>query len=98
MSEPGLGKGEDNPLKDVQNILGFLLAGFAGVLGFIGLRSAEVSTVLRNDLPKATTIAVILFLAAIAAVSGVVISHGRKAPRLLAAVAFLALLGIGMIV
>ena len=56
MSQSGSGKDVGNPLGDVQNILGFLLAGFAGVLGFIGLRSAEVSTVLRNELPKAAAV------------------------------------------
>ncbi len=43
-----------NPFKDVQNILGFLLAGFGGIISFLGLQSAEVTTVLRNDPAQAS--------------------------------------------
>src|SRR5215467_1895573 len=47
---------KDNRLSDVQNLLGFLLAGFGGVLSFIGLRSTEVTTVLRNNSKQASLI------------------------------------------
>jgi len=86
---------EANPLKDVQNILGFLLAGFAGVLSFLGLQSAEVSTVLRNYSPQASFIALILFLAALTAVYGVAVPGDRKISWPWAAIVFVALLGIG---
>src|SRR2546430_12343886 len=68
----------NNSLKDVQNILGFLLAGFAGVLGFLGLRSTEVTTVLRNNSRQASLIALILLFAVLAAVSSVVIRRDEK--------------------
>lgn len=71
-----------NPLHDVQNVLGFLLAGFAGVLSFLGLRSGEVSAVLRNPSTQeaASFIAAILFLAVFAAIVGVAVSGDRKMP------------------
>jgi hypothetical protein len=83
---------DPNPLKDVQNILGFLLAGFAGILGFIGLRSGEVTTVLRNDSAQASLIALILLLAALAAVIGVATPPGRANTPWLAMVAIFCLL------
>ena len=46
-----------NPFKDVQNNLGFLLAGFGGIISFLGLQSAEVTTVLRNDPGQASMVA-----------------------------------------
>jgi VIT1/CCC1 family predicted Fe2+/Mn2+ transporter len=63
-----------NPFKDVQNILGFLLAGFGGIISFLGLQSAEVTTVLRNDPAQASVVAAILTLGMLAAVLTVVIN------------------------
>ncbi len=62
-----------NPFSDVQNILGFLLAGFAGIISFLGLRSTEVTTVLRNDPGPASLIAAVLLVGVLAAVLTVVI-------------------------
>ena len=87
-----------SPLKDMQNILGFLLAGFAGVLSFLGLRSEEVTTVLRNDTRQATLIAFFLLLAALAAVTSVAIPGGHRVSWLCMAGTFFLLLGAGAFV
>jgi hypothetical protein len=87
-----------NPLKDGQNILGFLLAGFAGVLGFIGLKSSEVSEVLRNDTRQATVVAFILLLAVLAAVIGVAIPDTRKTSWVCIVGVFFLLIGFGAFV
>lgn len=89
---------DPNPLKDVQNILGFLLAGFAGILGFIGLRSGEVTTVLRNDSAQASLIALILLLAALAAVIGVATPGRAKTPWLAMVAIFCLLFSLGPLV
>jgi phosphate/sulfate permease len=96
-SNQGRGKGGGNPLSDIQNILGFLVAGFAGALGILGLRSAEVSVVLRNKdtEARASFVVIILFIAVLAAVCGVVVSRDRPLPwSWVAAIAF-SVLGIG---
>jgi hypothetical protein len=92
----GNGTNGPNPLKDVQNILGFLLAGFAGILSFLGLRSGEVSAVLRNPDTEASAsfIVLILFLAVLAAVYGVAVSGDKKIPMLWAPPIAIALLGV----
>lgn len=64
----------NNPFKDVQNILGFLLAGFGGIISFLGLQSTEVTTVLRNDPVQASVVAAILTAGMLAAVLTVVIN------------------------
>jgi hypothetical protein len=68
--------GGKSPFSDVQNILGFLLAGFGGIISFLGLRSTEVTTVLRNDPGPASLIAAFLLLGVLAAVLTVVIDSG----------------------
>jgi hypothetical protein len=65
-----------NPFGDVQNILGFLLAGFGGIISFLGLRSTEVTTVLRNDPGPASLVAAVLLVGVLAAVLTVVIDSG----------------------
>jgi len=88
-----------NPLKDVQNILGFLVAGFAGVLSFLGIRSGEVSAVLRNPSTEgaASFIMLILFLAAFAAVSGVTLSRAKEMSPWWVLPIVLGLIGTGLI-
>jgi predicted membrane channel-forming protein YqfA (hemolysin III family) len=87
-----------NQLTDIQNILGFLIAGFAGVLGFLELRSTEVSTVLRNDSSKASLIALILLLAVLTAVVSVAVPGYKKVPLPQVVALFLLLLGVGALV
>ena len=59
---------QNNNWNTVQNLLGFLLAGFGAVLSFIGVRSTEVTTVLRNDPGPASLIALFLLLGVLSAV------------------------------
>jgi hypothetical protein len=90
--------GPPSPLKDTQNLLGFLLAGFAGVLSFLGLRSDEITTVLRNDTRQATLIALTLLLATLAAAVGVAIPSDHRVPWLCMAGVFFLLLALGAFV
>jgi hypothetical protein len=98
MTEPA--NSEASPLKDVQNILGFLIAGFAGILSFIGLRSGEVSAVLRNPETEqpASVIVIVLFLAALTAVLAVALGSSRRMQALWAVPITLALLATGALV
>jgi hypothetical protein len=76
---PALSKDDDagkNPISDVQNILGFMLAGFGGIISFLGLRSAEITTVLRNDPAQVSLVAAILLAGVLAAVLTVVVDGG----------------------
>jgi hypothetical protein len=98
MADNGNPPDPPNTLKDAQNILGFLLAGFAGVLSFLGLRSDEVTTVLRNDTRQATLVAFILFLSVLAAAIGVAIPGTHKVSWLRMTGAFLVLLAAGALV
>lgn len=86
---------EKNPLKDVQNILGFLIAGFGGILTFIGLRSTEVSAVLRNDSAQASFVAFLLLCAILAAAVSVTISDSFKIPLLRAIAVSILTLSLG---
>ena len=89
-----------NPIGDVQNVLGFLLAGFGAVLSFLGLRSTEVTTVLRNDPAQASLIALMLLLGVLAAVLTVAIdnSSAKRVSWTSVGGVILALLGLGAFV
>ena len=91
---------QKNPFSDVQNWLGFLLAGFGAVLSFLGLRSTEVTTVLRNDPAQASLIALVLLLGVLTAVLIVAIDNAdaKKVSWTSAAGVVVALLGIGAFV
>lgn len=56
-----------NGISDIRNLTAFLIAGFAGALNVIGLKSAEVGVVLRNDSAPVTVISVFLLLGIITA-------------------------------
>jgi hypothetical protein len=76
----GSDNGQDPPrntIDNVRNVLGFLLAGFGAVLTFLGVRSSEVTTVLRNDTLQASLIALVLLLGVLAAVTAVVSGSGQ---------------------
>lgn len=89
---------EDNRLSDVQNLLGFVLAGFGGVLSFIGLRSTEVTTVLRNNSKQASLVALLLLLSVLAAVLSIAIPSTKKVTLVRALAIAVLLLTIGPIV
>jgi hypothetical protein len=64
-------------LGDVRNLLGFLVAGFAGVLNVLGLKSAEIGVVLRNDPVQVGIVAGFLLVAVLTAVVSVFVSADR---------------------
>ncbi len=84
-----------NPLGDVQNLLGFLLAGFGAILSFLGLRSDEVTTVLRNDPGQASVVALVLLLGVLAAVLTVAYTGPGRVTPLFTGGIFLLILGLG---
>jgi hypothetical protein len=61
-------------LGDVRNLLGFLVAGFAGVLNVLGLKSAEVGVVLRNQPFQVSIVSVFLLLAVLVAVISICVN------------------------
>lgn len=67
-------------LSDVRNLLGFLVAGFAGVLNVIGLKSAEIGVVLRNEPIWVPVVAVLLLGGILAAVLSVFTTAGGQHP------------------
>jgi hypothetical protein len=89
---------DDNSFKDIWNVLGFLLAGFGAVLSFLGLRSAEVTTVLRNDPGQASLIAFLLLLGVLAAVLTVATDSTKRATLSSAVAIVLTLFGVGALV
>jgi hypothetical protein len=58
----------------VQVLAGLLVAGFAGALNFIGLRSEEVSTVLRNEPHYPTFVLSLLVAGILAAIASIFVS------------------------
>jgi hypothetical protein len=91
-------KKKKNTISDVRNQLGFLLAGFGAVISFLGLRSAEVTTVLRNDPGQASLIALVLLVGVLAAVLTVATERTQNAPLPSAAAIVLMLFGAGALV
>lgn len=74
-----------NPPSDftqkVQVLTGLLVAGFAGVLNFIGLRSGEVSAVLRNEAHSPTIVLGLLAVGTLTAVASIFVSSAWKAKK-----------------
>jgi hypothetical protein len=60
---------------DIRNLTAFLVAGFAGVLNVIGLKSAEIGVVLRNDKVWVILIALSLLLGIVIAVVSVFVNN-----------------------
>lgn len=70
------GDSPDSRLSDARNLLGFVVAGFAGVLNFIGLKSAEVGVILRNEPFRVSIVGILLLLGVVtAALSIFVTAH-----------------------
>jgi|ERR1700722_394375 len=65
------GVNSGNGVGDIRNLTAFLVAGFAGVLNVIGLKSAEIGVVLRNDEARVVLIALFLLLGIVIAVVSV---------------------------
>jgi hypothetical protein len=76
-------------LGDVRNLLGFLVAGFAGFLNFLGLKSAEIGVVLRNEPFRVGVVAAVLLIAVLTAVISVFVNLEHPVHPMLAAVVLL---------
>lgn len=66
-----------NGIGDIRNLIAFVTAGFAGVLNLIGLKSAEIGVVLRNDAVAVTVVAAILLLGVITATLSVFVTSNK---------------------
>lgn len=86
---------DDDKLTNIRNVLGFLLTGFGAVLTFLGIRSSEVTTILRNNSPQASLIAFILLLGVLAAVCAIATDNKKKINRASAVAIVFILLGLG---
>lgn len=82
-------------LSDARNLLGFVVAGFAGVLNFIGLKSAEIGVVLRNEPFEVSIVGILLLTGVLAAALSVFVTKQHPVhaewwfgPAVLAASAF----------
>ncbi|HCU95284.1 MAG TPA: hypothetical protein DHU96_22270 [Actinobacteria bacterium] len=61
----------------MRNLLGFLVAGFAGALNLLGLKSAEIGVVLRNQSFRVSIVAIFLLAGILAAVASVFVKSGE---------------------
>jgi hypothetical protein len=62
----------------IRSVAGLVVAGFAGALNFIGLKSAELSTVLRNDPHGAEWLAALISTAIVLAIASVFVPVESK--------------------
>lgn len=74
------GDGPDARLSDARNLLGFVVAGFAGVLNFIGLKSAEVGVVLRNEPFRVNIVGILLLLGVVTAALSIFVTADHPIP------------------
>ena len=73
--------GTRNVVEAAQNLLGFLIAGFAAVLSFIGIKSSELASILRNEEPFIGIVALAFLLSIITAILSIFkgsASHDRS--------------------
>lgn len=89
---------DDNNLNNIRNVLGFLLAGFGAIVSFLGIRSSEVTTILRNDAWQASLIALILLAGVLSAVWAIMTNSKKKVFTLNAVAIGVFLLGAGALV
>ncbi|HUL25867.1 MAG TPA: hypothetical protein VLW44_08865 [Streptosporangiaceae bacterium] len=67
-------------VETAQNLLGFLIAGFAAVLSFIGIKSSELASILRNEEPFIGIVALAFLFSIITAILSIfkgTATHGR---------------------
>ncbi|MGW1768281.1 hypothetical protein ACWCQL_30095 [Streptomyces sp. NPDC002073] len=81
--------GATTHIESVRNVLGLLLAGFVGTLNIVGLKSHELTTVLRNESGLANLVAILFFGALVTAVGSVLV-RGRHRLNVWSACAVLA--------
>ncbi len=62
-----------------QSLLGFLIAGFAAVLSFIGIKSTELASILRNEEPFMGIVALAFLLSIISAILSIFNSKVARA-------------------
>ncbi|HEU5003456.1 MAG TPA: hypothetical protein VFW71_11860 [Actinomycetota bacterium] len=89
------GEGVSRYLENTRNLLGLLLAGFIGALNFVGLKSGEVTTILRNEAVVPSFIAALLLFALMFAVSSVFVASTWRVARSLAIALIACLVGLG---
>jgi hypothetical protein len=89
---------DNDGLTNIRNVLGFLLAGFGAILSFLGIRSSEVTTILRNDAWQASLIAFILLAGVLTAVWAIITKSKKKVFTLNAIAIQVFLLGVGALV
>jgi hypothetical protein len=73
--------GLKNVVAGAQNLLGFLIAGFAAVLSFIGIKSSELTSILRNEEPLIGFVALPFLLSIITAILSIFkgeATHGKR--------------------
>lgn len=67
-----------NPFSDAKNIVAFLITGFGAVLGFLGLKSDEISAVIRNEPNLAAVVGVLLLAGLLCAVAVVALPEDKE--------------------
>ncbi len=91
-------EGSNGFFADVTNVLGLLVAGFVGALNLFGLRSGELSAILRNAPASATLLAVLMMVALAAALASLFFPQDKKMPTLSAWGLFALSLSVGSFV
>ncbi|UUU23321.1 hypothetical protein [Streptomyces sp. DSM 40750] len=81
-------------LEDIRNLLGLLLAGFAGAVNIVGLRNAEITTLLRNQGILIGLAGVLLLAALGSAIASVFVSNRSRIPLLIAGATVAATLAV----
>ena len=66
------------PWEDAKTLVAYLVAGFAAVVGFLGIKSQEVSTVIRNGGYVPSIVALTLVVAIVVAVMSVAMSDSLR--------------------
>ncbi len=67
-----------NFVETAQSLLGFLIAGFAAVLSFIGIKSSELASILRNEEPFIGIVALAFLLSILSAILSIFNSKSAR--------------------